>query len=88
MPRKDWEPLTQVATENSAVMYVPIKMPLYLFTRAFAEEFVGRRVCSFRVVRDNTKLPTEESASVPPTQSCVRRASFLALAQTLSLPVN
>lgn len=35
MPRRNQQPLTQAATENRAMRYIPVRIFLYLFTRTF-----------------------------------------------------
>ena len=64
--------MTPDATEHNAVMDIPIKMSLCILTRTFTWEFLAQGVCSSKIARDNTELPTEEIASVYPcTELCV-----------------
>lgn len=70
MPNKDEEPLTQGATKNSAVMNIPIKVSLHIFTRTFTEEFLGQRACSFKIGEIIPNCPPKKLSRFALVLSC------------------
>lgn len=76
MPRRNQEPLTQAATENRAVRYIPVRVFLYLFTRTFIG-ILGPEDMFISNCEGDTKRSPDEIHQFP-RQSRARPAVFLA----------